>query len=319
VADERQIEHVKRVPAVGGDGVRGVGALLEHVGAHPGMVVAQVVARAQLQVVEAQVVDPAPPHRAGDDLALQAGRFVGGVAHLDQRGWFQALVAQRDHHVAPARFVNAFGDHLQAGRNVLRRLNLAGDAVKLDQTVALAAGSLRLLLQAFDQAVVLDAEGGLSSEDFQRLDDGEGGPAARLRLVHADQSQQLPARPGERDEQQVVGVPGARAAAHALLQHRVRGQPGGEPLSALGGQEVTVADAVALLHQAMGLFERRRGLAQFLKGGQRQAGLGGAAQYAGFLVYDADQHGVEAHRLLDAVGHFFKQFLQAGSRAEHFA
>ena len=73
------------------------------------------------------------------------------------------------------------------------------------------------------------------------------------------------------------------------------------------------------MEQAARFFQRRGGLFQFLEGRQRHTGLGRAAQHAGLLVHQADQHHVEADRFLDAVRHFFQRLDQAPPFAEERA
>ena len=229
------------------------------------------------------------------------------------------LVAERDQHPAPTSLADAVGHDLQARDHVLRLLDLAGDEVKLGQTVALAAGGLGFLLDAVDEPVVLDAERGLIGEDLQRLDRVQVGAAPRSRLVHADQAQHPPARAVNGHQQQVLRIPGARPGAHALLQDLDDGHPGQQRLAAFDGQEITAADPVNILHQPPRLLEGRRDLAHLFEHGHRQARLGGPAQDAVALVHLADQHDVEADRLLDAVRHLFERFGQAGALAEHLA
>jgi len=168
VADQGQVDHVARVPGIFRhplDILTLQGVLL-----HPGTVVAQVVARAEFQLVEGQIVDPRAPYFARHHASRQVVRRFRRVPGVDHRRRLEMLVAQGDQHPAPARLADALGHDLQARGHVLRLLDLAGDQVQLREAVALAAGGLGFLLDAGDQPVVLDAEGGLIGENLQRLD-----------------------------------------------------------------------------------------------------------------------------------------------------
>ncbi len=218
---------------------------------------------------------------------LAADRFGDGQARADALG---------------AAFEVVQGDGLlevlaqQHGQVVL------ADAEQLLLTLDAVGERRDAGLEGVQAARVADEQGGLGGKALGQFDGGKVGPQTVGGIVQADEAQEFALRVFERDEQEIVRIPGVlRRSGHAFIARIHVVHVGRQDGRLVSGDEVRAADLELGLHQLLDTGQWLFAGQQLVQGFLGKAHACDASQHARLRLEEAYQHHAEGGGRADAL------------------